>query len=231
MKKYVLISFFVFISASLLAQTGKRVAIGLTVGPSIDWLSPKTEGYEGDGASLGLRYGIPVDINFTSADNYYFSTGIKFEHTGGKLAFPFISDATKNKVNLSRKYNALYLTIPTGIKLKTPNFGNFVFAGNFGFLHGFKLSCKTKDTWTDENGHKVIPDQKEEYKNCAFFKESIFVGLGGEYVIRDSFRASLYINYAYTMTNFFANKAVNPVNNLKEKGTLGTVEFLFGIHF
>ncbi|MDL2297340.1 PorT family protein [Bacteroidales bacterium OttesenSCG-928-B11] len=229
MKKTLLIVCLILSSISLLAQDGKRVNIGLSIGPSIDWISPKTDNYERDGIGIGLRYGVPVDINFTHGSNYYFSTGIKFEHIGGKMNFPFIYN--EKEVALNRKYTAMFLSIPTGIKLKTPTFGSMVFAGNFGFLHGLKLNGKFIDTWVDENGNNVMQNKKEEYENCAFFKESIYVGLGAEYIIQEDFRASFYINYAYTITNFFNKKAINPTTNLREKGNPGAVEFVFGIHF
>ncbi|MDR2978953.1 MAG: PorT family protein [Bacteroidales bacterium] len=231
MKKNFLIVFFLLISVASFAQDGKRVAIGLTIGPSIDWISPKTQGYEKNGVSLGVRYGIPVDINFTKATNYYLSTGIKFEHTGGKLAFKHVLKEDLEEVDLERKYNALYLTIPTGVKLKTPNFGDLVFAGNFGFLHSFRLSCKNIDKWTDANGHSVTPDEKSEYNGCMFFKESLYVGVGAEYIVQEDFRASFYMNYAYTLSNFFTKKSLNYSTNLREKGNLGSVEFVFGFHF
>lgn len=229
MKKNLLVALFLVMAGALFAQSGKRVAIGLSVGPSIEWISPKTEGYVGNGVIAGFKYGVPVDINFTKANNYYFSTGIKFEHTGGKLSFPFTYEG--KEVALNRKYTAMFLSIPTGIKLKTPTFGSMVFGGNFGFLHGFKLNGKHIDTWVDENGNNVQQDKKAEYKNCAFFKESIYVGLGAEYIIQEDFRASFYINYAYTITNYFNKKAINPINSLREKGNPGSVEFVFGIHF
>lgn len=229
MKKNLLIVVFCLLSTSLMAQMGgKRVTVGLSVGPSIDWLGPKTEGYEGNGAKMGLRYGIPVDINFTEANNYYFSTGILFSHSGGKLKFTdYRPDQSVPEVaDISRKYNSIYISIPTGVKLKAPNFGDFVVAGNFGFYHGFLLSSRYVDSY---NGSR--DSRKADFKRANFFKESLYVGLGVEYIIQDDFRASLYINYSYTLTNYFKNKTNNEYTGQKERGNLNCLEFIFGIQF
>ncbi len=74
------------LGANVTAQS-KRVNIGITVGPSIDWLTPKNDQYNGGGVVAGLRYGVPVNVNLTGDENYYFSTGIVFQHTGGKLEY------------------------------------------------------------------------------------------------------------------------------------------------
>lgn len=231
MKKKLLIVLFCFLSTALAAQNGKRVVVGISVGPSIDWLTPRTDGYDGNGAIVGLRYGVPVDINFTQENNYYFTTGVLFSHTGGKLKFPdYLTGQTTEVVNTHRKYNSLYISIPTGVKLKTPSFGNFVFGGNFGFYHGFLLSSKKLDHY-DNSGDMIKQTKKSDYKETNFFKESLYVGLGAEYIIRDDFRVTAYINYSYTLTNYFKNKVHNSYTGARERANLGCVELLLGVTF
>ncbi len=236
MKKLYLTIFLIIFGASLWAQStnpaGRRVTVGLSFGPSIDWLTPKIENYDGGGIKIGVKYGIPVDINFTKQANYYFSTGLFFSHNGGKLKFmdyTTILDST-NLVSMNRSYSATYLIIPTGIKLKTPSFKNFVIAGNFGLSHGFLLKGKKLDKY--KIGDDDMGDlKKENYKELLFFKETIYVGVGVEYIIKDDFRANFFINYNYTLTNFFSGKAFNEYYKIKEKGNLGSVDFVFGVTF
>lgn len=212
------------------AQSGKRVAVGITVGPSIEWMSPKTENYNGAGTIAGLRYGVPVDINFTADEYYYFTTGVMFSHAGGKLNFTTYSPEDDTRlVDMTRKYTSIYLSIPTGIKLKTPNFGNLVFVGNFGFYHGFNLSSKKVDSYIDGNLSSG-KGKKGPYEEAAIFKESIYVGLGADYLIMDNFKANLMINYSYTFTNYFTKKSLTYDNN-REKANLGSVEFILGFFF
>ena len=65
---------------------GKRVSLGISVGSGMDWLVPRSDSLvmQQAGPIATLRYGIPVDINFTKANNYYLTTGIYFQHLGGK---------------------------------------------------------------------------------------------------------------------------------------------------
>ena len=72
-------------------QEGHRVVFGVTFGPTLNWMNWKNhkaapEGYERSvkgGVRLGLRYGVNMDIDLTKSKNYYVSTGILIEHTGG----------------------------------------------------------------------------------------------------------------------------------------------------
>lgn len=225
---------FCLFSIQLFAQAenhkGKRLSVGLSVGPAIDWISPNIDEYDGVGPIVGLRYGIPVDINLTHESNYYFSTGILFQHTGGKLSFPsrFLPDLDSLDVSIQRKYSSIFLAIPTGIKLKTPSFNNFVFAGNFGLLHGFKLNSKKQDKY-EVNGLDHKDNKKSEFEGASFFKESIYVGIGLEYIIKDDFRASFFFNYSYSFTNYFNKKAV--ATDKRIKGNHNGIEFVFGIFF
>ena len=237
MKKLYLTIFLIIFGAALWAQStnpaGRRVTVGLSFGPSIDWLSPKTDNYQGDGIKIGVKYGIPVDINFTKQANYYFSTGLFFSHNGGKLKFMdnTILDSNTYSVLMNRSYSATYLIIPTGIKLKTPSFKNFVFAGNFGLSHGFLLKGKKLDQ-CKIGDRDIVDPKKVNYKELLFFKESVYVGVGVEYIIKDDFRANFFINYNYTFTNFFSGKALNEYyGNIKEKGNLGSIDFVFGVTF
>ena len=236
MKKSIFIALFCILSHSFMAQsqtnnTNRRVVIGVNIGPSIDWLSPRTVDYKKDGTILGLRYGIPVDINFTEGDNYYFSTGLKFAHSGGELLFTGIPvEYPESTTDIHRKYRTLYMSIPTGVKLKTPSFSNFVIGGNFGLEHGFLLSSKHTDVYY-MNGKEIKDQSKQEHKEALFFRESVYIGPGVEYIIKNDLRVSFYINYSYTISNFFKKKAKNDVTAVREKGHLGAVEFLFGFSF
>lgn len=235
-KTFFTILWLMLLASTVMAQSdgamkSKRINVGIAVGVSTDWLSQKNDQYEKGGIILGLRYGIPLDINLTEDENYYVTTGVKLEHTGGKAKYTSIHEG--KDAFYTRKYNAIFLCIPTGIKLKTPSFNNFVIAGNFGLSHAFALDSKKFDRIKIENENKEIIDQKKtKYENNSFFKEALFAGLGMEYIIKDNFRASLMINYNYTFTNYHNRKELSlfdPAERLKAK--LGAVEFIFGMFF
>jgi len=248
MRKNLLILTLIVLCSTALAQTteapmttGKRVSIGVSIGPSMDWLASRTDGYEKDGTILGLRYGIPLDINLTKSTNFYFSTGVKFANTGGKLRFDDIFTINVNNINIfdatrRRKYNAMYVGIPTGVKLKTPTFNNFVIGGHVGLEHGFLISSKKLDELDViilDTKLTAKDEKKSKYTDGYMFRESVYAGLGLEYIIKDSFRVNFYVNYNYTLNNFFKknNSTKNIVTGLQEKANLHGVEFLLGFSF
>lgn len=211
---------------SIVPPHGKRVILGLTVGSGFDWIMPRNEKFNPNGGYANLSYGIPVDINFTTGQFYYFSTGVMFHHLGGKLKFNLYDDnSPTDSVVTNRLYRSIYLTIPTGVKLKTPQFKNFVFGVNFGLYHSFLLSAKSIDKYSIGNtDHKTT--NSPYVKQMAIFREAGYLGIGGEYIIKGEFRTFVYINYAYTFTNFFSRN-----NQLKEKGNVNSIEVIAGFSF
>lgn len=202
---------------------GKRVKVGLVVGTGVDWFMPKNLKFEREGASMNFQVGIPIDINLTKESYYYFTTGLIFQHLGGKMKFE--SDLIEpTPIATKRYYPSMYLTIPTGIKLKTPQFKKFVFGVNFGLYHSFLLSAKVKDKYR-YNDKDYITEQKST-KEMAIFKEAAYIGIGGEFIIKNDFRAFLFVNYVYSFTNSFSRS-----NMENEKGNLSSVEIIFGVNF
>ena len=235
MKTKLLIALFCSFSLLATAQSnftayGKRVVVGITVGPSVDWLSAKNEDIQKGGAIMGVRAGIPLDINLTADENYYVSTGIMFNYTGGKHIIP-ANILPENSIDamhtITRKYRASYVTLISGIKLKTPSFSNCVIVGNAGLYHSFFLGGNMMDSYIV---NKVEMTAKAKNKNVAFLKESVYVGLGFEYIIKDNLKVNMMVNYTYTFNNFFNKNAIIHTNE-RMKGNLNGVEILFGFFF
>ena len=212
------------------AEFGKRVTLGVAFGIGPGWLNPRTDSVKRAGIVNTMRYGIPLDINFTTKNNYYFTTGVFFSHSGGKLRF--VDDIENvGVVETVRHYNAIYLSLPTGIKLKTPSMKGFVVAAQFGFLHSFRLTAKASDQY-EAMGEKVTSNKYMYTKETAWFREAGYIGLGMEYVIKDDFRLYFYATYDHTFVNFFGSKAEpNLLSGNAMRATAGNVEFMVGICF
>ena len=58
---------------------GARINFGLAFAPTFDWMYTKTPGHQRDGISVGMRYGIPINVNLTHGKNFYVSTGVFLE--------------------------------------------------------------------------------------------------------------------------------------------------------
>lgn len=228
----------------------RRVVVGITFGPSFNWMNWKNHkaapaGYERsahESVKLGLRYGVNLDIDLTKSKNFYVSTGVLIEHTGGSLNFNdniYLVDKTLENTNIDRKYKSIYFTIPTAVTLRTPSFNHFIIGGNIGFYHSFNLYSRYQSRFqidpsareTDKETINYVTTDWAKDNETALFKESIFAGLGVEYVIKRHLRGKLYINYAQSLNNYFSKNAKNSRTGVQEKAAIGTVEILFGLYF
>lgn len=214
---------------------GSPVNFGFTFAPTIAWMYPHTEGYDKDGAIMGMRYGVNLNVNLSKRKNFYFSTGVFAEHTGGKMKFMdnipvgsyFIADSTPTQ----RTYRSIYLTIPTMITMKTNSINNFFICGNAGLLHGFNLYATNTDSYLF--GETLWSREKQTSQECALFKESFIVGVGFEYSVTPTMRAGVMVNYTQSFTNYFKGKgnAQNSLSKLDQRANLGCVEIALNINF
>lgn len=228
----------------------RRVIFGITFGPTFNWMNWKNhraipEHYDRShpgAVKLGFRYGVNLDVDLTKSKNFYVSTGILIEHTGGNLNIEdenicLIQDTLMRTID--RSYKSIYFTIPTAITLRTPSFSNFIICGNVGFYHSFNLYSRYQSSFqidpsakeTDKESINHVTTDWLKDSEVALFKESIFVGLGVEYVIKNNLKGKLYINYAQSLNNYFSKNARHSHYDIQEKAAIGTVEILFGLSF
>lgn len=215
---------------------GSRVNFGVTFAPTISWMYPHTEGYEKNGAIMGMRYGINLNINLTQGKNYYFSTGVFAEHTGGKMKFldiiPIWSlGISADSTPTQRTYRSIYLTVPTMITMKTNSIDNFYICGNAGLLHSFNLYASNTDSYMF--GTELWSREKLASDEVALFKESFILGVGFEYSVTPAMRAGVMINYVQSFSNYFKGKgkAQNSFSKLDQRANIGSVEIALNINF
>lgn len=214
---------------------GSRVNFGVTFAPTINWMYDHTTGYEKNGVVMGMRYGLNLNINLTHGKNFYFSTGLFAEHTGGKMKFldniPIGPLGIADSMLTQRTYRSIYLSIPTGITMKTNSINNFYICGNVGLMHSFNLNASNIDSYYF--GEELWSRQRVSSDEAALFKESFFVGVGFEYAVTPSMRAGVMINYAQSFTNYFKGqgKARNGLSGVDQRANLGCVEIALNINF
>lgn len=218
---------------------GSRINFGATFAPTIAWMYPHTEGYERNGAVMGMRYGVNVNVNLTKKKNFYFSTGLFAEHTGGKMKFfdninipiDFETPTQASSVFTQRTYRSIYLTIPTMVTLKTNSINNFYICGNAGLTHGFNLYSTKADSYTF--GTELWSREKQVSEETALFKESFIAGVGFEYSVTPTMRAGVMVNYTQSFTNYFKGKgkAWNSLSKLDQRANIGCVEIALNVNF
>jgi len=223
---------------------GHKINFALVFAPTIDWMFPASTGMERNGTTIGMRYGVGINVNLTKRKNFYASSGIFIEQLGGKLKFidniliPItVENIILNTTEIQRNYQANYLTIPLGVTLKTNSIHNFFIVGNVGLYNSFRLSAFNADTYTFKNWQTQEPEywsrQRVKSDEVALFKESIYGGIGTEYSITRNFRAGIMVNYVHSLTNYFKGKgnAQNNFTHENQKAKLGYLEIALNINF
>lgn len=214
---------------------GAAINFGLSFAPTFCWMYPTSEGYSRDGAVMGMRYGIPLNINLTHRKNYYVCTGVYVEQIGGRLCYrngvsiPEVGISDNSEVHSA--FHPTYLTIPLGVTLKTRSLNNFFVCGNAGIYSSVLLQANTVDSYV--LGSEMWTRSKKSFKDAATFKEAFFAGLGFEYSVTPSMRAGVMANYVQTFTNFFkgGNQAYNSVLKVNPATTMGYFEIELHINF
>jgi hypothetical protein len=214
---------------------GSRINFGVTFAPTISWMYDHTPGYEKDGVASGMRYGLNLNVNLTRKKNFYFSTGLFAEHCGGKMTFldnvPVGAIGIADSTPTRRTYRSIYLTIPTGVTLKTNSINNFFICGNAGLMHSFNLKASSTDKYTF--GDEVWSRQTIDSQEAALFKEAFYIGTGFEYSLTANTRVGMMVNYVQTFTNYFKGKgkAQNSFSKVDQRANLGYVEIALNINF
>jgi len=223
---------------TLFAQFETRprlVEAGFFGGPTIMWASPKTAGYESEGAKIGGVYGIGVDINLVQTlQNYYFHTGINARHIRTELSFfdNYVVDANtiKDSSHVRSVYNMAYLSIPVAIKLKTDPFGRFVIFGLIGMDNSICVSSKSNDNVKKPNFDQDF-NKIDNYKKTFFLREALLVSVGFDFIIKGNTKASFAFAFNNGFTNAFRKTYVNDLTKQAVKANTRGFEFQFGFIF
>ncbi|HSN49977.1 MAG TPA: porin family protein, partial [Bacteroidales bacterium] len=209
---------------SAVAQNNSPIKMGLRFAPNISWLTPGTKNYESQKIAIGTTAGFVADFYF--AERYAFSTGFDFAFLNGSLNYPDSVGSVTGK--MVRKYNLIYLEIPTMIKMKTRPFGDFAFYGQIGFNPGIRISSKAKDEFSGNNG-SAFSEKNDANDATSMMRASATLGFGLEYSLDLTSRLFFGLGYNNSLNNVLTDK--NKISRLDEKAWLNFVELNLGILF
>ncbi len=255
MKNLLFILSFLFLTTSLCAQSNdvgtmepvkeiikRRILVTtVTFGPTVDWFTPTTENMVKTGASVGFRGGIGFDIDVKKNQKLFVTTGImvRYLNSGVDTQEKYNINDTMVTYNVTRSLSNLSIVIPTGVKLKTLPRNNCVFAGSFGFYHGFTVRGRTSDDielleGTDGDGNPIefdIETTSMPHDEGSLYSFTPYAGMGFEYQLKNGQRASIYAQYAPQVSNYFTKKAVSINGNSREKALIHSLEIMLGFSF
>lgn len=231
-KKTILILILVLTGLFTAYAQVKPFRFGAKVIPNISWIRPQTEGYESDGAAMGIGWGFISDVTIT--DNYFFSTGFDMEWNHAELHYPHKTEGIDQEGTLYRQYKLKSIDIPLSIKMRTNQFDRFAFFGQLGIGVGFRIGSKADDQfeYVNENQQTILTPVEENEINdeISLVKASVLIGGGAEYFIDESTSIMASISYKNGLTNIL--DGTNDINtSLKEKAFLNQLQINIGIIF
>lgn len=239
MKKILALIVFTSISLGIVkAQSTNKVRFGLSLNPSINWLSAQNKNkFETKGTSFGFGGGLNVEIKLSQTAAI--TTGISFTTQGGNTQYTDsayykyenseliemdnASESDFTNLLLERKNKINYVNIPVGIKLSTPEFGLITYYGEFGV----NFSFRTSSTTTDKTVNQITLEDQEltnivNTDDSQLFNMGFNFGAGMEYNIAGS--TSLFFTVKYN--NNFINMNKKPSKYLYQKTSNGSFERL-----
>lgn len=205
-----------------------QIKLGVSIDPQVSWFGTDRKAIKGDGSIGGISFGLNVDRYF--AKQYAFYSGVFIESTGGYLKYQngtvLHTKDTPNfnvKENGSVKYRMQYLTIPTGVKLKTNPIGYNSFYAILGFKTSLSLRSKgfTTDGKNSNNINTMDGEVLKEGTNWINFGYQL--GIGTEYSLGGSVSLLFGVTYNNGITNTMDDGSVH-VN-------LNNVSFKMGVIF
>ncbi|MGB1004711.1 MAG: porin family protein [Salibacteraceae bacterium] len=186
------------------SQEDKKVALAFKVSPTFSWMQVSNNGYESNGTSAGIAYGLLMDFRLFGEKNYALASGLTFNHTSGKIVEPsYYSDSNSGMVYSSKsdaKYSMTYIDVPFAIRLKTNEIGYNTYYGEFGTEFGFRVNAKKKYTDTYSGG--VIDEQTDDVSDqINWFRSSLIIGLGVQRNISGNTFYRVGVTYHNGLTN------------------------------
>lgn len=209
----ILISFFTYAANAQFPD----FYFGLKVAPQIDWMKPNVDTFKGNGAKLGFAWGFVAEKNFT--ENYSITSGFNMLFNGGKLRFPetkLINGVTTSGI-MNRNYFLKYIEIPLALKMRTNPISGIRYFGHVGLGTAFKIGSKSIDEFTPVGG-VTTTTSKKSYDKISFARESLIIGVGGEYELAEGPKIGVELLFNNGFTNILTEKNQKAMPNFLELG-------------
>lgn len=187
------ISIFILIMA-VIELSAQGLRFGVHFDPQFSWMNPQARDIKKSNTFIGINGGLIVENYF--AENYAFSTGLELGNQGGSLKFSepttinVYNEVDSLEAGTTVDYRLQYISIPTGIKLKSNQIGYFTYFVMLGFTP--QLNINAKGTSSDSDRTLDKDDISEEIN---LFNLAYHFGGGIEYAIGEDTAIILGILY------------------------------------
>ncbi|HAW51048.1 MAG TPA: hypothetical protein DCX54_01785, partial [Flavobacteriales bacterium] len=185
--RFILLSVLILFGLKDMNAQEKKVALGLGISPTLNWMKTKSEGLTGDGSRIGFKYGLMADFNF--GENYALSTGVFINNAGGKVKALEVVDTLEKNVSYVMKIQSI--EIPLTLKMKTKEIGYLKYFGQFGFAPEIIINS-TADISVEGQEKQKNVDMKDRVTNLDL---SLVLGIGVEYNLSGTTNFVIGVSY------------------------------------
>ena len=196
---------------------GQNLRFGLTASPEFTFARILPDNVTSNGLTVGLAYGLLLDLSIDNNERYAFHTGFIHKLTGLNLEVA-VKDANDSIVRTdTRKLKIQYIEIPLTIRLRTNEIGYITYWGQFGFTPGINVSARMDQESTDQSPMQNFKNQKIG-GDIGFANLSLTFGGGIEYSVSSSTQLLAGLYYDNGFTNVYSPDDINDKISLRSLG-------------
>lgn len=211
--------FFVFTQSH--AQE-KKVALGLGISPTVNWMKTKSEGLSSDGSKIGFKYGLLADFNF--GENYSLATGVFINNYGGKINALEIIDSLEQNVSYNLKIQSI--EIPVTLKMRTKEIGYLKYFGQFGFAPQIIINS-TADIEVEGQETQENVEMKDRIADMDL---SLVLAIGIEYNLSGTTNFIIGLSYQNGFIDMLQGSA-DGYSKVEKKATTNQIALNLGVLF
>lgn len=190
-----------------------QIRFGVYAHPQLAWFSSEEKTVTNDGVMFGFSAGLNIDKSIGDNENYFFSTGVLLNNTGGKLKYGTIADSsivphfhdgdidTTIPTGTGIEYKLKYLQIPLSLKFKTNEIGYMKYYMQLGLTP--QINIGAKGTASVNN----ISDEKMD-EEFNMFSMGYHIGGGFDYSLGGNTALTVAVIYTAGFTDITTDKAI-----------------------
>lgn len=199
MKKLTLITLTILLTNTLASAQVKSFAFSLSASPTLSRLKASGEDVTKNAYGVGFDFGINADFFLDDYKKYAITTGLIISNLNSKVKYSVLDEVTLgNKkfsaTNLTVDYRIRNLEVPIAIKLRTKEFNDLTFWGQFGTFLGVNIAAKASTNDNQLTKTNIGSDFRA-------LNAGLNIGLGAELNLGESNAASVGIVYRNGFVN------------------------------
>jgi len=218
MKKIILFLSFSIILLSAYSQE-TPIELSFSGGPSVNWMNSGSTSAERGNIEPGFNFGVNGDFFFNLHNTYAITTGLLYNHTGGKIDYhsDVLIAGETIAAGSSIRYRIHSLEIPIALKLRTFPFRRWTYWGQFGISNFLNVNAKS----TSSDGVLYKTDINDNFR---LFNIALNIGAGANFDLGTENSVIMGIVYKKGLLD-------QTKNDIDGKTTINSIQFKIGLIF